>query len=372
MAGKLLFVASTRSHILHFHLPYLRALKELGWTVHGAWGGACADDLWVDKALSLPFEKKMTSPDNFRAARILRREIRREGYAAVIVHTSLASFFTRLAVMGLKNRPRVVNMVHGYLFDDQTPAFKRNILLAAERITAPVTDLLLTMNQWDYETAVGCRLGRQVENLPGVGVDFAHLDGQRTGDPAALRQALDIPADAFVLIYPAEFSSRKSQETLLRAMTALPERAVLVLPGSGVLLEECKALAAELGVAERVRFPGYVTEMGSWYQMANAAISSSRSEGLPFNVMEGMHSGLPMVVSNVKGHSDLIRHGESGLFFSCGDWEGCARQVRRLMDDPDFARSLARQGKKDVEQYSLPLVLPRVMERYNQILNQIK
>ena len=368
MGGKLLFVASTRSHILHFHLPYLRGLREKGWVVHGAWSGASEEDAWADKVLPLPFEKKMSSRKNFRAARILRGEIRREGYDVVIVHTSLAAFFTRLAVMGLKDRPRVINMVHGYLFDDQTPKWKRGILLAAEGLTAPVTDLLLTMNQWDYETAGQYRLGKRVAHVPGVGVEFARLEGQRTGDPAALRRSLGIPADAFVLIYPAEFSARKSQEILLRAMTALPENMVLVLPGAGAGLEACKALAGALGVAERVKFPGYVSEMGPWYEMADAAVSSSRSEGLPFNIMEAMYSGLPVVASKVKGHTDLIRHGGSGLLYPYGDWQSCAGLVRQLMDDPALARSLARRGREEMDRYSLSRVYPRVMAQYESVM----
>lgn len=370
MRGKLLYVASTQSHIRTFHLPYLHALEQDGWEVHGAWGKVTDEIPYVTQTLSLPFEKKMFAIGNLKAAKILRAKIKTEQYHTVIVHTSLAAFFTRLAVLGLKKRPHVINMVHGFLFDDQTGWLKRQILLGAERVTAPVTDLVVTMNCWDHRIAEKYRLGKAVCHVPGVGVDFARLEEQRTIGRDTLRRELGISEDAFVLIYPAEFSQRKSQQILLRALTHMSENVMLVLPGSGTLLDHCKALAQELGVAHRVKFPGYIDQMGSWYSMADAAVSSSRSEGLPFNIMEAMYCRLPVVASAVKGHEDLIEHERTGLLYPYGDELACAEQIRSLILRPELASSIGRQGNMQIQQYALDQVLPQVLTAYNSILHK--
>ena len=148
-----LFTASTQAHLCSFHLPYLKQFQENGWTVHAACGGGSKSLPYVDEVIHLPWKKSMFAPGNFRTAALLRKKIRAEGYKLVSTHTSLAAFFTRLALWGLRERPPVVNMVHGYLFDRETNWLKRRVLLAAEQLTAPVTDLVLTMNQWDCETA---------------------------------------------------------------------------------------------------------------------------------------------------------------------------------------------------------------------------
>ena len=369
MERKLLFVASSRSHILNFHLPYLRSFKDAGWTLHGAWGIGDGPVPFVDHAIQLPFEKKMSARGNFIASRILRRKIREEHYACVIVHTSLAAFFTRLAISGLTDRPKLINMVHGYLFDDQTSFAKRTILMAAEQMTAPVTDLLITMNQWDHQTAESHHWGKRVSRVPGIGVDFTRLAPQESFDRTSLRASLGIPPEASVLLYPAEFSARKSQDTLIRAMTRLPESVTLVLPGSGALLDRCMSTARELNVADRVVFPGYITDMARWYDMADIAISASRSEGLPFNVMEAMYCGLPVVASKVKGHTDLISDGETGLLYPYGDWSSCADQVLRLLEAPDLAHNMAQKAREKVIQYDLDNVFPQVMSQYDSVLN---
>lgn len=170
-----LITASTFSHIVNFHLPYLRRFRELGWQVDVACGGAMRDIPFADVTAALPLEKKMSSPANLRAAKLLRGMMEREHYDLVITHTSLASFFTRWAARGMKNRPPIVNVMHGYLFTDETPAVKKLLLTRAELLTAPQTDLLLTMNAWDTRWAAAHHAAARVEEIPGMGVDLSRF-----------------------------------------------------------------------------------------------------------------------------------------------------------------------------------------------------
>lgn len=71
--GRILFVASTFSHIRNFHLPYLKALTEQGWEVDVACGGAVMELPHARKLYPIPLEKSMASPKNVTATRQLRR-----------------------------------------------------------------------------------------------------------------------------------------------------------------------------------------------------------------------------------------------------------------------------------------------------------
>lgn len=363
-----LFTASTWSHIAHFHRPYLRAFHALGWQVHAACGGASLPIPEAGACFDVPFEKKMTAPANFRAQARLRALMAEHRYDLVITHTSLAAFFTRLAAASVRPHPAVINVAHGYLFDDGTPMVKKAVLVWAERLTASRTDLLLTMNDYDTRFARQHRLGRRVEQIPGMGVDFSRFPAVSSQERLALRRQHGINADAFVLLYAAEFSPRKSQATLLRAMPLLPQRVVLALPGQGALLDECRRLAEELGAGERVIFPGYCADMAPWYAMADCAVSASRSEGLPFNIMEAMHASLPVVASAVKGHTDLVTPGQTGLLFPYGDEAAFAGAVEQLLAEPDRTAAMGRAAAQAAESYALSRVLPQVMEQYLSVL----
>lgn len=358
-----LYTASTFSHIVSFHLPYLRRFRELGWQVEVACGGEMRDVPYADALRELPLAKSITAPANFRAARMLRTMMERENYDLVITHTSLAAFFTRWAARGMKHRPPIVNVMHGYLFDDRTAGLKKLLLPAAEKLTAPQTDLLLTMNAWDDRWAREHRAARRIEFIPGMGVALDRfVTPPETRD--AMRRKLGLGPDDVALIYPAEFSGRKNQAMLLRAMPSLPANVKLLLPGRGALREDMQALSRSLGLEGRVLFPGQVSDIPDWLAASDIAVSASRSEGLPFNIMEAMAAGLPAVASDVKGHTDLVTEGETGLLFPYDDETAFSAAVRRLATDSALRTQMGRAGWQQVQRYRLDDVLPRVMELY--------
>lgn len=359
-----LFTASTCSHIFNFHRPYLEEFHRLGWEVHVACGGPMYPIPEADRVILLPFAKKMSAPENYIAARILRREINKNSYSLITTHTSLAAFFTRLSIMGMENHPPLINIVHGYLFDDETPLLKRKLLVAAEKLTAKQTNLLLTMNEWDYTFAHKQKLSKNVGLIPGIGVDFANLDTCINVTPEKLRKEQGLCADDFLLIYAAEFSDRKNQSMIIRALPYLPQRVKLLLPGGGELWEDCLKLVQLLGLEKRVIMPGHVSNMPSLYLAADVAVSSSCSEGLPFNVMEAMHFALPVIASHVKGHTDLITDGKTGILYPLNDGTAFVKAINSLLNDQGLSRELGNEGKRSIDRFSLIEVMPKVMEQY--------
>ena len=135
----------------------------------------------------------------------------------------------------------------------------------------------------------------------------------------------------------------------------------LLLPGQGAMLEDCRAQARALDAARRVFFPGHVSPMGPWYAAADGAVSVSRSEGLPFNLMEAMACGLPVAATAVKGHVDLVEPEATGLLAPPDDPDALARCFRRLAEDPDLRRRLGQAGREAVQAYALPRVYPQVL-----------
>ena len=365
---RVLFTASTYSHIVNFHRPYLREFKRRGWQVDVACGGSAMAIPEADHVIHIPFEKSMASIQNANAMLRLRRLIHSRRYELVSCHTSLASFFTRMAVRGMWRRPKVVCTVHGYLFVDGSPGKDQVLLGGAEALAAPVTDLLLTMNSWDDQYARAHKLGRRIAKIPGVGVDFSRFTPVSEEERRHIPASLGFGPDAFLLIYAAEFSKRKSQKVLIRALSKLPDNVGLLLPGRGGLLDECKDYAENLEVSRRVVFPGQIADMNPWYAAADCAVSSSRSEGLPFNIMEAMYCGLPVVATDVKGNRDLVRSEQTGLLFPFGDDNKCAQQIMRLIEEPELAGRLAKAGQDAMRPYSLETVLPQILDQYNRLI----
>lgn len=362
--GKILYVASTFGHLASFHQPYLQWFALQGYEVHVAAGGVPCRLEGVSRSISLPFEKSMFSPKNLAAVWELYRLMRAERYKMISLHTSLAAFFARLAVVPLgKRRPGVMNTVHGYLFDKDTQRTKRILLLGAERITASVTDWLLTMNRQDAEIASRYHLGKKQMLTKGMGVNFTRFTPPTQNQREELRLKLGLKPSDLVLIYAAEFSKRKNQGMLIEAMRRLPEHVVLLLPGQGEMREMCRMQAGKAGLTDRIRFPGFVRDMENWYRASDICVSASRIEGLPFNVMEAMACGLPVVASDIKGHQDLICAGENGFLYPFGDEREFVNAVQR-MQDVNVRQRMGQAARHFVQRFDITEVFPELTALY--------
>ena len=371
--GRVLYAASTFGHLRSFHLPYIAALARDGFQVDLLAGG---EPLGLDALppevgrITARFVKSMASPRNFGVAAQVARLQRERRYGTVLVHTSLAAFFVRLGLAGAGvrgDRPRVVNTVHGYLFDDATPFARRRVMLAAERLCAGVTDEIVVMNRQDARIAREYGLARgAVHEVAGVGVGLAGMRPATPGERAAARARLGIPSEAFVCLCAAEFSARKSQRTLIEGLRSTPADVILALPGTGALLDECRALADALGLADRVVFPGYLSagELSVWRAAGDACVSASRYEGLPCHVVEAFACGLPAVLSDVKGHEDLAGSGECGLLYPYGDAGAFARCIRELHGDRALAARMGAQARKASARYDRARVMPGLLAIY--------
>lgn len=174
------------------------------------------------------------------------------------------------------------------------------------------------------------------------GVDVERFDPQ-TDAPAWFRP----PGAKVVIGFGARLAPQKRPEDVIRAAALLapayPE-AAFIIAGEGSRRTDYEALARSLGVANAVRFVGYVPDMRSFYASVDIVVLPSRSEGCPNVVLESMAMRRALVVSDSAGSREVVTNGVNGLMFPVGDVGALANQLRRLLDDPVLRTTLARRG----------------------------
>ena len=322
--GKILYVASTFSHISSFHIPYIDKLRSLGNQVMIMARGEGAD-------FDVPFEKKLLSGKNKKCRAMIRRILREESFDLIILNTSLAAFHVRQAIPRGK-RPRVVNVAHGYLFSKSSEGVKGRIksalLLFAEKLQRRRTDAIITMNREDLDLAVRHRLtAGPVENTLGMGVLRRSPELPRE----EIRRSLGID-NKFAMTFVGELSGRKNQSFLIEALPQLKAdipSCVLMLVGEGDKRVELSNLARELGVEDSVIFAGRKSNVEDYIYASDLYVSASRSEGLPFNIVEALGCGATVIASGVKGHTDILDDG-SGITFPPGSREAFCKEVLKV------------------------------------------
>lgn len=175
-----LFVTTVPITLEAFLLPFADHFRAKGWRVDALANGARSDsrlDGRFDARFDAPWSRDPLSPSNlFGAAPVVRRAVEDGGYDIVHVHTPVASFVTRYALRSLRGRakgPVVIYTCHGFHFYRGQAALPHAVFRAFERMAAPWTDYLVTVNREDLEAAraLGGLPGERVRYIPGIGVD---------------------------------------------------------------------------------------------------------------------------------------------------------------------------------------------------------
>jgi glycosyltransferase involved in cell wall biosynthesis len=125
-------------------------------------------------------------------------------------------------------------------------------------------------------------------------------------------------------------------------------------------LQETIRLATELGVAERISFPGGMTRsaISSWLARADIFLSTTNVDNTPVSVLEAMASGLCVISTRVGGVPYLLEHERDSLLVPPDDPSATAGAVRRVLTDPCLAARLSLNGRRKVEQFDWSVVLP--------------
>ncbi|QSO47535.1 glycosyltransferase [Alicyclobacillus mengziensis] len=370
---RILYCASTVSHIVNFHIPYLQYFKQQGFKVDVVVGdsGDSVHLPFTDRVIALPIEKRQISISNFRAVYAVHQLLTEEHYDLITVHTTLAGAVVRLGVSLTRNRVfKVAYTSHGYFFSKKD-AMWRKPYLYLERMLAPVTDLLLVMNDEDLQIAKRYQLGKVVELIPGMGVDSRRFYENTGVDKGALKNQAGYRERDFLIACVAEMSARKNQGELIRAFAqvALKDPSVrLLLAGTGGMQRYYMEVAVENGVADRVSFLGHVRDVATLYQTCDLVVSTSRSEGLPFNVMEAMCSGVPVIASKIKGHVDLLRHVQDACLYNLGDESDLAERLWKFRTQPQLRAYVVRENLRDVKPYCLADAQSHIIRAYSTLI----
>ena len=138
--------------------------------------------------------------------------------------------------------------------------------------------------------------------------------------------------------------------------------AFLVLAGTGGEEAALRAQAAQLGIAERVRFLGYVGEMTALYPALDMLLLTSRYEGLPITILEAMAVGIPIVASRLDGVQEVLTDGEDCALVTPGEREDFASRVSELIEQPALARRYADAALAKVRAHYSAGAMTRAVE----------
>jgi glycosyltransferase involved in cell wall biosynthesis len=297
--------------------------------------------------LRMPALRRELSPtDDLRATAGLRRLLRERRPNVLHTHTSKAGATGRIAAIAAwPARPHaVVHTFHGHVLSGYFGGSRERAFRLVERGLAHATDRIIAVSGQVRDDLLHFRVARpdKIEVVHyGFDLDRRVADAARSRYPK--RRLLGAGDHDFVIGWAGRLSEIKRPLDLVRVAANVPQSR-LVLAGDGELRPQVERLAAELGLADRVRLLGYIEDLGAWYGAFDAFLLTSANEGAPVVAIEALAAGLPVVATYAGGTETVVDDTETGYLAAIGDVNELARRLRELRDDPALRRQLGEAG----------------------------
>ena len=369
---KVLFISTVlEQHIEAFHKPYIAWLRRHGCEVHVI-ANACGKPFDLcDKLYDVAIERSPYSLKNIPAFFKVRKIINKEKYDLITCHTPMGGVIARLAAKkARRNGTKVLYTAHGFNFYKGSPKSYWILYYTMEKFLAGKADCIITMNEEDYSLAKRKFESpkTEIKKIDGIGVDLERFSPVTEEEKVKLKEENGY-GGKFLLIYAAEFIPRKNHKFLIDAAPVLCKKypdIKFLFCGKGEIFEEIKAYAEEKGVSEYIDFLGFRKDMPNLYNMSDILSISSRQEGLPINLIEGMASGLPAVASAIRGQTDAVINGENGYLYSLDSPEEFIECVSRIHDDRELYKKMSAAAVESVKKFDIKNTLKQMEKIYRE------
>jgi glycosyltransferase involved in cell wall biosynthesis len=368
--------------VRHLLLNQLIALRAAGFDVTAI--SAPGPDLAPVAAegvrhLSVSFTRRLTPLTDLKVLWQLWRIFRRERFTIVHTHQAKAALLGQMAAR-LAGVPIVVNTLHGFYFHDGTPPLKRRLWIALERYQALYSDLILSQNPEDIETAVSERIcSRNRIEFLGNGIDLQRFNRAAVSDEQrrTKRAELGFSDDTNVIGFVGRLVREKGFTELIQAFGRVRER----VPGAKLLVigpvdsEKTDAVnpdtAGGSGLREHIVFAGYRHDMPELFAAMDVCVLPSHREGFPRSPMEASAMGVPCVVTDIRGCRQVVEPGRNGIIVPVRQDGPLADAITKILQDGGLAKRMGAEGQNIArDQFDEQRVFERVVAAYRRLLDR--
>lgn len=372
--SKILFISNISHKVTSFVTASIAAAHDLEIDFYHAsnWQSAAEGQIESDEAEydikinNVPISRNPFAKTNVTAYKELVELIKREEIDYIHCNTPTGGVLGRLAGKKCKVK-KVIYQAHGFHFFKG--AQKKNWLIyyPIEKWLARCTDALITINQEDYELAkrkFRLRKGGQVYYVPGVGID-ASLYKVKEDICKEKRNELGLATNDIAVISMGDLIGRKNYETSIRAIAeSRNDRLHYFICGEGPEEDSLRSLAQKLDISKQIHFLGFRSDIKELLAASDIFLFTSKQEGLPRSTMEAMASGLPCIVSKIRGNTDLLENTEGGYLCDINDVVAFGENLNLIATDPALREKMGKANLSTIQNYSTEIVVEEIRKIY--------
>jgi glycosyltransferase involved in cell wall biosynthesis len=378
-------ITTVDSSLHYLLLNQLRSLQAAGYDVVGI--SSAGPDVAVLEAagirhIPVTISRNISPVQDLKSLRDLYRIIRRERFAIVHTHTPKPGLLGQLAAR-MAGVPVIINTLHGFYFHDNMSPRQRRFYITLEHIAARCSDIILSQNREDIQTAIRERIcpPEKIKHL-GNGIDLTrfipeHISG---AERSALRAELGIPDDAPVVGFVGRLAARRKGfldflAAGQRIARRLPQVRFLIVGSADLGKPDAvhPDVAQEYGIQDQCHFVGWRpnAELPRFYALMDVLTLPSLFEGVPRTLIEGSTMGVPLVATDVKGNREVVDHGQNGFLVPLGDVTALSSAILTILANEKIAQAMRAKGRHIAhERFDERNVFAMVRDEYARLLQR--
>lgn len=275
---------------------------------------------------------------------------------------SLAAQLIRIKFASNSHLIRIIYTVHGWVFQEELPWWKRTFYRVLEKWTARFKTHIICLSEFDKQTAVKQRVvpANKISVIyNGIKpIDFLPRD--------EARKRLGIPDNTILIGAIANLYKTKGLKYLIQAISQLSGvRCQVSIVGEGPEHAQLENLIQQNKLTDTVILTGNIPNAAQLLPAFDIYVCSSIKEGLPYTILEAMQSGLPIVSTRVGAIPEVIADGENSLLIETKNSAQIAEKIKYLIAHPNIAKRLGEEARKDVlEKFGLERMIKKTKEVY--------
>lgn len=295
------------------------------------------------------------------AIRKLRAIVSEGRYDVVHAHGLRAGIDAALAARGVCP---VVLTVHNLVHPDVAGRAKYQAYRQAESLAVRLTDHTFAVSQ-EIATHLGrMRAARGKVEVLYLGIGDAPATSR---SPAAIRDELGVKEGEGLVVTASRLAPQKALPVMFRALASADTPFVLAVLGTGPQEEELRRVAAEAGIAERVRWLGFRADVADYIAAGDVFCLSSVWEGVPLAAQEAILLGVPIVATAVGGMPELVEDAVTGRLVPAGDPAALAAALRQVLGSEALRKTFADGARERLrERFSTERMLARLSTEYRE------
>lgn len=286
----------------------------------------------------------MRSPFDINGAKELKRICRELSIDVIHTHFLRENYISIISKL-LGNRPKLINTRHMLLENSKG-------VILTNKVFTRFNDAIIAVSSSVKRQLLEEGISEKRIELIYNGIDISEWDEPIT---LTFRKELNIPEDVLLITSVARFTEEKGHEFLLDSIHLLREyiqnheidgkRFKFILVGDGILLENMKKKAYELGINDDIIFTGFRRDIKDILKSSDIYISHSKSEAFGISILEAIAAHLPVITTDSGGTKEIINpESNNGILIDYGDKEALVENIFKLINDEELRNSYSSKA----------------------------